>query len=357
MKKFIFAAAFIVSATSAFVACDSEDGPDVPEEVITSITLSVDKTTIEADGQDAVHFTVKSDTGIDLTGRDGLRIMIPATNTFLEGMNYTSTVDGPVTFQARYSGILSNEQTVTVQNRSKYEKYLRRVLISQLTGTWCVNCPNMTKALKAVSRDLPGRIEVLAFHGSSGGSNIDPYTIDATSKIFSKFNLTGYPSAVIDMRQAASGSSTTFLMVEIEKSLLNYPATSGVKIESTYDKSTNKANVTISVAASKTNSYAIGYAVVVDGLTEPQTGAEDDYVHDNVVIGINNINGESIGEIKEGGDWSNTFEVTAGTKYNVDDMRVIAFVYAKDANNDAYYVNNVASCKLNGGSIDYTYNE
>lgn len=357
MKKIIFAAALIVSATTAFVACKSEDEPVVPKGEITSITLSVDKNTIEANGQDAVQFTVIANTGEDLTGKEGVRIMIPATKTFLDGMKYTSTVDGPVTFQARYSGILSNEETVTVQNRSKYEKYLRRVVISQLTGTWCVNCPNMTSALKTVSAELPGRIEVLAFHGSSGGSNIDPYAIDATAKLLSKFNLSGYPSAVIDMRKAASGSSATYLMVEVDESLKNYPATCGVKIESTYDKSTKKASVKISVAASKTNTYTLGYAVVVDGLTEPQTGADEDYVHNNVVIGINNINGEMIGEIKENEEWSQTFEVTAGTKYDVANMRVVAYASAKIAGEDTYYINNAASCKLDGGSVDYIYNE
>ena len=360
MKKILFAVALFVSTSTVFVACsNSDDGSQPNLDDIKEIELTVDKNAIEANGEDAVNFTVTSDTGVNLN--DKAVILIPGEeNIFLDEMYYTSTVNETVTFQARYNGIYSNEVTVEVKNRSKYEKYFRRVLISQLTGTWCVNCPSMTRALKLMQTQFPDRLEILAMHGSSS-QGTDPYAIEQTEQMFARFpELTGYPSAIIDMRQKSVDATTSSLARAINRSLLEYPATCGVKIESTYDKSTKHVIAKITVAADKTNKYALGIAVVVDGLEYPRTGAESDpdYRHNNVVIAINNINGEFVGDgvINAGEEISHTFEIDMSTtKYSIEDMRVVAFVLAQSE--DAYYVNNSASCKLDGGSIDYTYNE
>lgn len=361
MKKILFAVAFFASASFALVACNGSDEPNKTPEDVKAITLSVDKNSIEANGEDAVNFTVTTDRGDDITGMQGVRIFIPKTETFLDGTKYTSSTDGTVTFQARYSGIYSNTVDVDVKNRSKYEKYLRRVLIMQLTGTWCVACPNMTRAIKTVVAEMPNRVEVLALHGSSV-QGTDPYETPAAKELqgVEKFNISGFPAAVIDMRAKAINSSSSALFEEITKSFEKHPATCGVKISSTYNQAEKKGHATITVAATKTNKYAFGCAVVVDGLTEAQTGAENDpdYRHDNVVIAINNIFGQMIddGVINADQELSHTFDFDlSSTKYNVDNMRVVAFILSQDG--DAYYVNNSASCKLDGGSVDYALNE
>lgn len=359
MKKNLFAVALLASASTIFFACSNGDEPDTKLDDIKKIELTVDKNAIEANGEDAVNFTVTSDTGVNLN--DKAVILIPGTeNTFLDEMYYTSNVNETVTFQARYNGIYSNEVTVEVKNRNKYEKYFRRILIAQLTGTWCVNCPSMTRSLKVLSSQLPDRLEILAMHGTSS-QGTDPYEIPQTGEMFSKFtDLRGYPSAVIDMRQVSADATTAALMRAINRSLLEYPATCGVKIKSTYNKDTKKVDAEITVAADKTNKYAFGVAVVVDGLTETQTGAENDpdYRHNNVVIAMNNINGELDGDgvINANEEKSHTFQIDMSTtKHNIDNMRIVAFIMAQSG--ETYYVNNTASCKLDGGSVDYIYNE
>lgn len=189
-EKILFAVALFAGASTAFVACSgSDDEPKPSLDDIKEIKLTVDKNAIEANGEDVVNFTVTSDTGVNLN--DKAVILIPGEEiTFLDEMYYTSTVNETVTFQARYNGIYSNEVTVEVKNRSKYEKYFRRVLISQLTGTWCVNCPGMTRSLKLVSEQFPDRIEILAMHGSSS-QGTDPYAIPQTEKMFSQFPTCG----------------------------------------------------------------------------------------------------------------------------------------------------------------------
>ncbi len=357
MKKILFAAALFASASTVFVACSGSD-TTAPVEV-KAITLVADKEAIEADGKDAVHFTVTTDTGENIT--ENAILMIPETDTFLDAdvKEYTSSVDEEVTFQARYNGIYSNEVTVTVQNRSKYEKYFRRVLVAQLTGTWCVACPNLTRSLKILTGQMPDKIEVIAMHGSSA-EEPDPYDIPQTTEMFSVFSgLRGFPSAVIDMRQKTIDVTSSMVLREINRSLSDYPATCGVKISSTYNKESKVVDATVTVAAEKTNKYAFGLAVVVDGLVYTQTGAENDpdYRHNNVVLTMNAIKGGLIddGEIKANEEKSHTFQIDLSqTKHNIDNMRVVAYILAKDGDN--FYVNNVASCKLDGGSVDYKYN-
>lgn len=364
MKKILFAAAFAVCAPMAFVACSGSSTDEPTDTKVTAITLSVDKESIEANGEDAVQFKVMGDNGQDLTGVQGVRILIPATETFLDGMQYTSTMNETVVFQARYQGIYSNEVTVTVKNRGLYEKYFRHVMISQMTSTGCINCPNMSSTLKTLSAQYPDRLQLLAFHTDYSGTK-DPFTIDAANSLASQFSVQGYPSAIVDMRTMLGGASSGPIVTQINRSLQEYPATCGVKVSSVYDQATKMASASISVAADKANTYSIGAAVVLDGQPATgdaaQSGADASYVHNNIVLLISNINGGFVGDGKmDAGD-----EVSLDMQFNLSDakydgydrsqMRVVAFALAMDGDN--FYVNNTASCALDGGSVDYILNE
>lgn len=364
MKKILFAAAFAVCASMAFVACSGNGGEDTqtPGE-ITAITLSVDKESIEANGEDAVHFTVVTDTGVDITGQSGLRIMIPATQTFLDGMEYTSIMNETLVFQARYQGIYSNEVTVTVQNRAQYEKFVRKVLISQMTSTGCTQCPNMTTVLKNLSAIYPDRLQVLSFH-SDYNSAVDPFSIDAANTLYSLFGASGLPSAVVDMRTLISGAVSAQIQTQILRSLRDYPATCGVKIVTEYKEATKNAIAAVTVQATEANTYSIGAAVVLDGQSATgqaaQSGADASYVHNNIVLAISNLYGDLIDGGQIGKDESKMYKFTfdlSDPKYDAYDrsqMRIVAFVLAQDGEN--FYVNNSATCALLNGSVDYALN-
>lgn len=363
MKKILFAAALAVCAPLSFVACSGSGTEEEPTEV-TAITLSVDKESIEANGEDAVSFKVMGDNGQDLTGMQGVRILIPATNTFLDGMKYTSSVNEEITFQARYMGIYSNEVKVTVKNRGKYEKYFRHVLISQLTSTGCVNCPGMSTALKSLAEKYPERLEILAFHADYSGKR-DPFTIDETNTLGAQFSVQGFPSAVIDMRTMIGGAQSGQIMTQIDKSLKEYPATCGVKIVTEYQEALKTIVVATTVAAEKTNTYSIGAAIVLDDQPATgdaaQSGADASYVHNNIVLAISNINGGLVdgGKIEAGQSVMCKFKFDlSDPKYDAYDrskMRAVVFVLAQDG--DSFYVNNTATCGVDNGSVDFKLNE
>lgn len=372
MKKYLILALAALTG-GAFVACSgSEDGGGDPSTA-TSITLAVDKETIEADGADAVRFTVTTDTGVDITGMQGVRILIPgeqgdADAVFLDGMEYTSVTNGPVTFQARYNGMLSNKVTVTAQNRGEYEKYMRRLLIADLTSVGCINCPNMTTVLESLAERYPDRLEVLTYHTDYDG-NVDPFSTELLNSIYSDFGIMGFPAAVVDFRIGINGANSSRLMQEIEASLYDYPATCGIKLSSSYDDAKQEATVVVTVAGANevASEYTLGYLIVADNIEAvggaAQKGADASYVHNGVVL----AGSEYLGGRLDGGLQAGVEREPVTIKFNVgghmqpeyfgvEDLRVVAYVMAKNDDN-TYYVNNVASCAVDGGSADYVLNE
>lgn len=267
-------------------------------------------------------------------------------------------------FQARYQGMYSNEVTVTVQNRGQYEKFVRQVLISQMTSTGCVNCPNMTTALKSLAAIYPDRLQILSFHCDYSGTS-DPFTIDATNTLYAQFGASGLPSAIVDMRTLISGASTGQIQTQIQRSLEEYPATCGVKIVTEYKEATKTAIAAVTVQAAEANTYSIGAAVVLDGQSATgqaaQSGADGEYVHNNIVLAISNLYGDLVDGGQIGKDESKmckfSFDLsdTKYASYDPSQMRIVAFVLAQDGEN--FYVNNSATCALVNGSVDYALNE
>lgn len=372
MKKYLFLAAAALCGT-AFVSC-SDNGNSESDDLsnVQAITLTADKETIEANNEDVVRFTVTTDTGQDISGQPGVRILIPATESsseiFLDGMEYTAVVNGPITFQARYNGILSNTVTVTAQNRGQYEKYVRRVLIADLTSVGCVNCPNMATVLESLKEQYPNRLEVLAYHTDYNGTT-DPFATGLLNSIYTDFDILGFPAAVVDFRIGLNGASSSRLIQEIETSLYDYPATCGIKLSSTYNAATQEAEATITVAGANdvADGYTLGYMVVADNIAAEgnaaQTGADASYVHNDVVL----VGSEYLGGRLDGGLQADverepiviTFRLADHMQpeyFDVDDLRVVAYLMALNEDG-SYYVNNVASCQLNGGSTDYLLNE
>lgn len=364
MKKYLYItlATLVGVASASLTSCggDNPEGPDDTE--VTEITLEVDKTTIEADGVSPAVFTVKDQTGRDITSLKGMRFINVNDNSFLDSNKAIAYMNGEESYRARYNGKMSiNTVTITGQNRAQYEKYYRHVAVYQVTGTWCVNCPGMTSALQQVETDMPGRMIRMTFHeGSSSGA--DPFEIKETLTLRGNFGIQGFPSGVVDMRELLSGYSSSVIKDGIKVSLAQYPATCGVKVSSTFEPGTRTITVNPEVAFEKAGEYTVGYAVVTDNLQAPQAGANDSYRHNHTVRAISALSGGLIGGSQTAGTkWTPTtpFTIILGNSDPIEDVRVIVFVLKKEVvdGKDKYYINNLATCAANGGTVDYKLNE
>lgn len=98
MKKILI---YFVAITALFACSKNED-------VVITATLSADKTTLLADGKDAVTFTVKDQDGADVTSSSVIKV----NGKEITGKTYTTTEVGNMKVVAEYKSKQSNELTV-----------------------------------------------------------------------------------------------------------------------------------------------------------------------------------------------------------------------------------------------------
>ena len=352
--------------TAGFAACsgsgESEPGNGDGEFTPTApYTVSVDKSEIEADGEQEAKLILTDANGNVLTDHSSYLNYITFTNTQtgdkLSKTNiFTAIANGTYTFTAKYKSHESeNSVTVTAKNRGAYEKYFRRVAAYDITNTESYYCPSMTAALEGVADFWAEHLVILAIHGPY--STVDPYLMtNVANPLMSRFEGTGYPTCIInlDYKMTDADRNSTSIARLVQEQMQKYPATSGIKIASTY------ANDKITIAASLTSStgdkYDLGYMLLADN----QTFKEREY-NDIVVASSNNFMSmltNSSFTVAEGEEHAVSFEIAdigeAVERYGgKENFRVI--VFSLRGIDGTSILDNIAECPL-GESQDYVLN-
>lgn len=138
------------------------------------------------------------------------------------------------------------------------------LLIEELTGATCTNCPGGTKMLKEFQDQNPGRVIVSALHSGfltepPGGAKYDFRNIDADAlKLFFNEGDPGKPSATFDRVQPSSGNSAGKYFVlkgqtgsdwlAMVPARLSKTTPVNIYIESDYLPASNKGQVKIKLA-------------------------------------------------------------------------------------------------------------
>lgn len=340
---------------------NNEPEPPMPTE---GYMISVDKTTIEADGKDVATFIVTDPEGNNLMDGDLSSIYFKnvATGERLDrkSTGFSSVIDGEYEFVATYRGEqTANTVKIKVQNRRRYEKYKQRVAIYQLTGTWCAYCPMMVAGLEGISDTWKERSLVMAVHASSS-SSADPYALSAGGSdlgtlMLGAFAGEGYPSCVYDLNELNGDRSASTIQQNIERYLVEHPATCGVKIAST-----KREGATITINAAVTSStggtYDLGYAILLDNQTYSSGTSVDGKYHDIVCAVSGNFMSMSDKRVTLVADEEHTREFTIENfpeNLASEDLRVV--VFALGQNGSRTITDNLAVCQM-GGSAEYELN-
>ena len=221
----------------------------------------------------------------------------------------------------------------------------------EFTGTWCAMCPaGMTRLNYLISSSYEGVIYLMSFHVD--GTSADPMTIEQSSILSRKFSISGYPSCVVDMREAMGLSENYSVMRAVfNKSLEEYPASCGVAIQSQYN---GQADVTVSVKSEKSAEYRLILYAVENGLKYQQNdgGVYRDYTHNHVVRKLLSatVDGDKLGHIAAGKEKSISYTVIMEEGWNAENLSFYALVTDENG-----YVNNLAICKAIDGDADYEY--
>lgn len=367
MRKFpMFFVFSLLCLCGCFMACSgSSDENDEPGntdngEVKGPITLSVDKTKIEANGTDMATFTVTDANGKKLTTSEYMKNVYfedVSTGDYLERRTntFTAVENGIHRFKAYYLDWESEEVTVTAQNRKDYEVFYRKIAVFKMTGTWCTYCPAMTASLKKVEEAMPGRMVKMAFHSSSSSAT-DPFHLSQTNTIMSRFGANGFPTCIYDLKDMSIDRNVSTITEILSEHIRNYPATCGIKINASYDAGKGEITVDAGLKSDKGGEYDLVYVLVTDGL-KATGGNETSYDYTVRTISSNYLTMSSDRKFTVKANQEHTaetFTISGATGLNSATSRVV--VYALRKVDGAYMVDNITECPING-TIDYIYNE
>lgn len=344
--------------------------PDpTPDPNTGGYTLSVDKTTIEANGVDMATFILKDENGKNLVDDANELSYIyfknVETNENLprRSKSFSMLQNGVYTFKATYLGKESqNTVTITVQNRQKYERYFQQVALIKCTGTWCGPCAVMANYLENVSKPWSDHMTIVAAHAS--GSYYDPfasYSNELGQTLLNMYGGSGYPFLIYDAITTQEGSSggSSNIEAKIRDFLTKYPATCGVAI-----RSTELQGTTLKIRAAMTSStggeYDMGYILLVDnqpyGGGTIESGVYNDIVfgHSSNLVAMSNqtkFTATADQEVEK--EW--TIENFPASAFAAEDVRILVYALSKTANRENI-IDNLTHCPL-GGSVDYLLNE
>ena len=227
-------------------------------------------------------------------------------------------------------------------------RFPRRVCVMEFTGTWCSQCPAGATVLNyLVDRQYKGKAFALAFH------NEDIYALPQEQELYAIFKWSGYPAYVTDMRDMGllneGGCAGT-----IEKSLTESVTHCGAAVSCTYDPQSKTAKVDAKVFSELTSDYRLAAYVVEDKVIGEQTEStgtiRDDYSHRHVVRAMlsSNVRGDSLGEVVSGTEARKSYTFEVDQTWNLENLSVAVLAIDKDG-----HVNNMATCSVNGGQMDY----
>lgn len=282
---------------------------------------------------------------------DNMRVIVSMLTT-LDGNTFSTSKAGTYAFEASYGNYVSKLVTVVASAApGTPSKFVRRICAMEFTGTWCAMCPaGMTRLNYLISSSYEGIVYLMSFHVD--GTSADPMTIEQSSILSRKFAISGYPSCVVDMREAMGLSENYSVMRAVfNKSLEEYPASCGVAIQSQYN---GQADVTVSVKSEKGAEYRLILYAVENGLKYQQNdgGVYRDYTHNHVVRKLLSatVDGDKLGHIAAGKEKSISYTVIMEEGWNAENLSFYALVTDENG-----YVNNLAVCKAIDGDADYEY--
>ena len=229
-----------------------------------------------------------------------------------------------------------------------------RSVAMRFTADWCGYCPMMAEAFENARKSLSGNLEVISMH-CSGGLEFKP-----GNELMDFYGITGFPTGVVDGRTMVYNyavETTTELTLEaVADTESSFDAIAGMGWKS--EVTGSSVRVDLAAYLKESGSYRMTVLLVEDKIVGYQAGESNNYVHNGVPRAVlTDIMGDSFttADDDEVKTFTYTGEIPSGC--DMDNMRIVAYVYAKDSSSgasDGYYINNSASSSL-GESLSLAF--
>ena len=378
MKKIISLAMMAFAAVAA-VSCGEDDKPTTANGIV----LKVDKDVIKCDGSDVATFTVVTDEGEVV--KDGVKFYSGMEEVDIEGFRFSTTKAGEHSFWASYKTFNSNSVLIKAINTVAPEvatdpkpnstSFVRRVMLTQFTGTQCGFCPGIVNWLHVLRNDLGMKNKTVLAAVHSGMNSGDPAAISSPKSSDAPFDNKNVPFLSLDMcmgtgwyKDVTNLEYATLLKEAIDERMKNVPATAGISVNPRFEEkivpipgvgNSDGIIARVSVKSSEKAEYAVGAWLVEDNLygrqkiyTESVKVLEGiDYdTHNNCVRvadseSAGSFKGHELGLIQAGKTAEKTFLLRVGSKWKLENLHLIVFVTKKDEKG-AWSINNVIDCPV-----------
>lgn len=352
---------------------DNEEGDNGNQGEIGSseLVLLASDMVIQANGEDAVQFTVLSD-GEPVS--EGVRFYDGSTNKQIDlpDLRFTTTDTGTYYFWAAYGTSQTDIVTVTAigfpvpelpdDPEPENTSFTRRVLLTQFTGTGCGYCPGMITLLRSLMEDDEYASKVVLTACHSYNSDDPAYLLD---RLDQAMGVSSYPMVVADMYLAYNNYNN---LEGLKSTIDTAHERSGAKagISASAELNGNTLVVRASIKASQTSEFRIGAWLLEDGIEgrqsnyNPGTWTGNYDVHDNCIriadsrVSNSNFTGHSLGTIEAGETAEYAFVMTLEDGWVAENCHLALFITTPEDGEDYFSVNNAVSCSINGEvSFDY----
>lgn len=352
---------------------DNEEGDNGNQGEIGSseLVLLASDMVIQANGEDAVQFTVLSD-GEPVS--EGVRFYDGSTNKQIDlpDLRFTTTDTGTYYFWAAYGTSQTDIVTVTAigfpvpelpeDPEPENTSFARRVLLTQFTGTGCGYCPGMITLLRSLMEDDEYASKVVLTACHSYNSDDPAYLLD---RLDQAMGVSSYPMVVADMYVSYNNyNNMNGLMSVIDMAHGRSAAKAGISASA--ELNGNTLVVRASIKASQTSEFRIGAWLLEDGIEgrqsnyNPGTWTGNYDVHDNCIriadsrVSNSNFTGHSLGTIEAGETAEYAFVMTLEDGWVAENCHLALFITTPEDGEDYFSVNNAISCSINGEvSFDY----
>ena len=156
------------------------------------------------------------------------------------------------------------------------ESYPRKIVMEEITGTWCGWCPRGAVAIEKLKEDYPDDFIGIAVHGYAGST--DPFVSDSYAPILDQ--VSGYPSAIMNRLTSVDPyygfSDSDYGIKEIAELINKLPTEAQMGVSSTVSEDGSEIEITsytrFNVSLPEAP-YTVAYVLVEDKVM----GVQDNY--------------------------------------------------------------------------------
>ncbi len=322
------------------------------EEVMLEVELSADDEFIELYNNDVVTFTVMRGDK-DITSGAKIVEVTDGSYNVLSTNSYKCNAPGLYSFIAAVGDKVSEAISIEVIDKTNLSsQFYRRSLVMQFTGAWCKFCPQATYVLDTLENSYPDSFVRIAMHSQDCLSTL------SSEMYFDEFQIMAIPTVIFDMNPSFSHYPLWDKLVQtLLKAQEFSQAEAGIKL-TTELAGTGELDVDIEVSVVNGGNYKILCALTGDDFQVKQEGADDDYRHNNVLLGF--LQENALGDMlcqdytRAESVISKNYKLSLwNSEVELEKAHIVVAILR--CNDDGRYtVTNVVECAV-GESVDYDY--